>query len=119
MAPSIELADLLDRCRNDLVFIDAFLGELEAIEDNSVMELSENMERMKSAEAARKSRPLQLNLDSVRRLVADIEDLCLSAKTPAAQEMLTRMQARMVRCLHLIPAHKHRLPMEKLSNACF
>ena len=106
---SSDLSDLLQRCRFDLEMMESILGNLES-------PLPKNMGRpsdqLISADGSNhlnnvsllERETKRLEADSVRRLAQDIENLCRSSHSNDVQEMLGELQAKMVRCLRLIPA---------------
>lgn len=105
----VDLAQLFDRCRNDLVLTDSVLSEMEKVvrtefnegggsdSSSAVQEALNARERLGGKIAA-------LGAASIHRMASDIEDLYRTPHAVHVQAMLDDLQARMAHCLKLIPA---------------
>jgi hypothetical protein len=108
------LARLLNRCHNDLIFMDSILSELEDVSQYADDLQNCGADQATAIKGTCRSQPMdptmaQIGAASVHRIADDIEELYRNADHSEVQAMLSNLQSKMTYCLKLLPA-KTELP---------
>lgn len=106
-----EVSVLLEQCRRDLALVEGMLGKLESPISQTIPSLQETIVRCDEEELNRRAEEIDPKTpgheaETVRRLAHHIENLYRSARDHGVEEMLDELQAKMVRCLRMIPANR-------------
>lgn len=106
-----EISVLLEQCRGDLELVERILGKLESPISQAVTSSQEKMVRCDETELNCRpegvdSKAPGYEAETVRRLAHHIENLYRAAQAHGVEEMLDELQAKMVRCLRMIPANR-------------
>lgn len=111
------VANLIERCQDDLVLMESVLNQLEGRQDGD--DLSNSLQSTDSSIAAttlhsENSRIALLGGDTIRRMANDIEDLYRTARVADVEAMLGNLQTKMVQSLRLLPAAKQ-IPRDNIA----